>query len=82
MQYVGIQTQIARNNWNSMVLLLMFPCIILVMLWVFCCIFGIQTTYDSWGNEEWSLNYNLINETWLSWAPWAVGIVGIWLVIA
>ena len=52
MQYVGIQTQIARNNWNSMVLLLMFPCIILGMLWVFCCIFGIRDTYDYYGNEQ------------------------------
>ena len=82
MQYVGIQTQIARNNWNSMMLLLMFPCIILGMLWVFCCIFGFQTTYNSYGQEEFYLNTDIINETWLSWAPWAVVIVGIWLVIA
>ena len=82
MQYVGIQTQIVRNNWNSMVLLLMFPCIILGMLWVFCCIFGIETTYDTYGQEQFYLNTDIINETWLSWAPWAVVIVGIWLVIA
>ena len=82
MQYVGIQTQIARNNWNSMMLLLMFPCIILGMLWVFCCIFGFQTTYNSYGQEEFYLNTDIINETWLNWAPWAVVIVGIWLVIA
>ena len=82
MQYVGIQTQIARNNWNSMMLLLMFPCIILGMLWVFCCIFGFQTTYNSYGQEEFYLNTDIINETWLSWAPWAVVIVGIWLVIS
>ena len=65
-----------------MMLLLMFPCIILGMLWVFCCIFGFQTTYNSYGQEEFYLNTDIINETWLSWAPWAVVIVGIWLVIA
>ncbi|MBR1492210.1 MAG: M48 family metallopeptidase [Bacteroidaceae bacterium] len=82
MQYVGIHTQIARNNWNSMVLLLMFPCIILGMLWVFCCIFGIRETYDYYGNSLFSLDYDTINEVWLGWAPWAAGIVGIWLLIA
>ena len=65
-----------------MMLFLMFPCIILGMLWVFCCIFGFQTTYNSYGQEEFYLNTDIINETWLNWAPWAVVIVGIWLVIA
>ena len=83
MQYVGIHTQIARNNWNSMVLLLMFPCIILGMLWVFCCIFGIQSTYDyTTGYEQYYFDADLVNETWLGWAPWATVIVGIWLLIA
>ncbi len=82
MQYVGIHTQIARNNWNSIMLLLMFPCIILGMLWVFCCIFGIQSTYDEYYQEHYYLDTNIVNEVWLSWAPWAVVIVGIWLLIA
>ena len=82
MQYIGIQSQIARNNWNSMVLLLMFPCIILGMLWVFCCIFGFQSTYDSYGYEQYYFNADLVNEMWLGWAPWAAIIVGIWLLVA
>ncbi len=82
MTYVGIHSQIARNNWNSIMLLLMFPCIILGMLWVFCCIFGVQSTYDMYGNEQFYFDYNIINDTWLGWAPWAVVIVGIWLAIA
>ncbi len=65
-----------------MVLLLMFPCIILGMLWVFCCIFGIRETYDQYGNSLFSLDFDTINEVWLGWAPWAAGIVGIWLLIA
>lgn len=63
-------------------LLLMFPCIILGMLWVFCCIFGFQSTYDTYGYEHFYLDTDIINKTWLSWAPWAVVIVGIWLLIA
>ena len=65
-----------------MVLLLMFPCIILGMLWVFCCVFGMQSTYDMYGNEQFYLDTSIINEMWLSWAPWAAVIVGIWLLIA
>ena len=65
-----------------MVLLLMFPCIILGMLWVFCCIFGIRETYDHYGNPQFALDYDTINEAWLGWAPWAAGIVAIWLLIA
>lgn len=83
MQYVGIQTQIAKNNWNSIVLLLMFPCIILGMLWVFCCIFGYQTAYDYHSNEQYSyFNWDFVNEAWVSLAPWAIAIVAIWLGIA
>lgn len=82
MQYVGIQTQINKNNRNSILLLLSFPCIILGMLWVFCCIFGFQTEYDYYGNAITSFDSDIVNEQFMSCAPWAVGIVGIWLVIA
>lgn len=82
MQYVGIQTQIDKNNRNSILLLLSFPCIILGMLWVFCCVFGIDTHYDQYGETIYSFDSDLVNEIFLSWAPWAIAIVGIWLAIA
>ena len=87
MQYVGIHTQMARNNWNSIMLLLMFPCIILGMLWVFCCVFGFQHTYtyDQYYNnynDQYSLNTEAVNGLWLEMAPWAIVIVGIWFTIA
>lgn len=83
MQYIGIQTQIARNNWNSMMLLLLFPLIILGMLWVFCCVFGFQTVYDSYGYESHTyFDVDLVNAAWLRWAPTATVIVAIWLTIA
>ncbi|MBO5585262.1 MAG: M48 family metallopeptidase [Bacteroidaceae bacterium] len=82
MQYVGIHTQMARNNWNSMMLLLMFPCIILGMLWVFCCVFGFQSTYDQYYQEQHYLNTDIVNGLWLEMAPWAIAIVGIWFAIA
>ena len=81
MQYVGIQTQINRNNRNSIFLILMFPCIILCMLWVFCIIFGFQT-HETYQGTETNVDWTMVNETWIGMAPWAVGIVGIWLLIA
>lgn len=81
MQYVGIQTQINRNNRNSIFLILMFPCIILCMLWVFCIIFGVQT-HETYQGTETNVDWTMVNETWIGMAPWAVGIVGIWLLIA
>lgn len=82
MQYVGIHTQMARNNWNSVMLLLMFPCIILGMLWVFCCVFGFQSTYDQYYNEQYYFDTELVNARWMEMAPWAAVIVGIWFFIA
>jgi heat shock protein HtpX len=82
MQYVGIQSQISKNNWNSAVLLLMFPCIILGMLWVFCAIFGIRHDYDYYGNPTYYFDSEPVNAMWLEWAPWAIAIVAIWLLIA
>ena len=42
----------------------------------------IPSTYDPYGYEHFYLDTDIINKTWLSWAPWAVVIVGIWLLIA
>lgn len=83
MQYVGIQTQKDRNNRNSILLLLSFPCIILGMLWVFCCVFGIYPYYNNaTGEEMFGFDANATNEVFMSIAPWAVGIVAIWMFIA
>ena len=38
MQYVGMMTQIRRNNLRSVLLLLSFPLIILATVWVFLAI--------------------------------------------
>lgn len=35
MKYVGMQTQIWRNNRNTVILLLLYPAIIIAMLWTF-----------------------------------------------
>lgn len=87
MKYVGIQTQISRNNFNSFLLICMFPCIILGMLWVFCCIFGYQEVpqYNIYGEESSYYSYfdfDVVNDAWMTSAPIASVITGVWLIIA
>lgn len=78
MRYIGIQSQIARNNVNSILLLFAFPCIILGMLWIFCCILGYRTSYDGYSY----IDFDTANQSWLSMMPWAVAIVIAWSLIA
>ena len=82
MQYVGIQTQIDKNNRNSILLLLSFPCIILGMLWVFCCVFGFDEAYDKYGDPYTIFDFELVTAAFATFAPWAVIIVGVWFIIA
>lgn len=82
MQYVGIQTQIDRNNSNSVVLLLLFPCIILAAVWLFCCVFGYRSSYDEYHNTVSYMDWDTVTAMWIKAVPWVVGIVGIWFLIA
>ena len=84
MSYVGIQTQINRNNRNSILLLLSFPCIILAMVWVFFALTtGFETIgYDQYGYSQTAFNGETVNEYWLSAVPYVITVVGIWFTIA
>lgn len=84
MQYVGMQTQIARNNTKSVLLLLMFPTIILVMTWIFLAIISYLDNgyYDNYGQFVNVMDFGYVNSSFLSIAPWVGGIVGVWFGIA
>lgn len=75
MKYVGIQTQIQRNNTLSVLLLLGFPTILLAMVWVFLFII-----HNINGSTYFSLS--TVNYQFLMALPWVVAIVGIWFIIA
>lgn len=86
MKYVGIQTQIAKNNRNSILLLLAFPCIMLAMVWVFFAIIqflGGTAVQDEYGNMvSVPFNTDMVNEQFISAAPMVIGGVAIWFCIA
>jgi heat shock protein HtpX len=84
MQYVGMQTQINRNNRMTVLLLLMFPIIILGVVWAFLALvnyFG-NGYYDQYGEVVHQLDSATVNYYFLRALPWVVGGVGVWFIIA
>lgn len=67
-----------------MLLLLAFPMIILITVWVFLAIvYGFSDgTYDNYGNYVSEFNAYTVNQYFVSVIPWVIVIVGIWFVIA
>ena len=84
MKYVGIQSQIARNNTKSMLLLVAFPLILLGMMWVFLAAINYFNTgyYDQAGYFVNQLDADSVNWTFTKVAPFVIGGVVIWFVIA
>jgi heat shock protein HtpX len=73
MNYIGLQSQITRNNTNSIILLLMFPLVLYALTWVFIYFVG--------GTEEYS-QVDSANQGFLFVFPWiTVGVI-IWFLIA
>ena len=84
MKYVGMRTQIHRNNRMSILLLLMFPVIILVMVWVFLVLLNYLGGgyYDDYGNYVTGVDFDHVMQSFLSVVPCVVGAVALWFVIA
>jgi heat shock protein HtpX len=70
MTYVGIQTQIRRNNINSVLLVLAFPIVLLGM--VYAIIFFSQKQADQ----------QLVNDTFINVVPFVIIGTTVWFVIA
>lgn len=84
MRYVGMQTQIRRNNTLSILLLLMFPTIILGMVWVFLAAlnyFG-NGYPNEYGEMVYQLDISTVNYYFITAIPWVVAGVLIWFIIA
>lgn len=84
MRYVGMHTQIRRNNMLTTVLLLLFPVIILGMVWIFMALvnyFG-NGYYDQYGNVVRHLDAATVNYYFINTVPWVIAGVGAWFAIA
>lgn len=78
MEYVGIHAQQSRNNLLSLILLFLFPCLVIGLLYVFCYILSYI------GNDEYSQipAYQSAWVSFISMAPYVLGGVLIWFIIA
>lgn len=74
MKYVGLQSQIWRNNTNSVMLLIMFPLVLFALVWLFIYLVGQQQHHG----------YSLYaaNGVFLQAFPWVLVIVLLWFLIA
>ena len=82
MRYVGIYTQQANNNFKSLLLLILFPCIMLGMVYLFLVILNYLGASDPAYGEVKTVDWDYVNYEMMHILPWVVGIVGIWFVIA
>ncbi len=82
MSYVGIHTQQVRNNFKSLLLLILFPCIILVIVYAFVAFMNMQEVPDGYGGTSFTFDAVQTGEAFVMALPWVVGIVGIWFMIA
>lgn len=74
MKYFGLQSQIWRNNSNSVLLLLLFPIIFFVLTWLFF--------YFVSFSSEVHRTINQINQNFLITVPFIIIGVLIWFIIA
>ena len=84
MQYVGVQSQIRKNNRLTILLLLMFPVIILGTIWVFLVALNYFDGgyYLEDGTMAYEVNFASVNAYFLHILPYVLGAVGLWFVIA
>ena len=82
MKYVGIHTQQATNNFKSLLLLMLFPCIMLGMVYLFLVIINYLGVSDPAYGEVPNVDWDYVNYEMMHIMPWVICIVGLWFVIA
>lgn len=73
MNYVGLQSQIWRNNFNSIILLILFPIVLLAMVWLFIFLVG---------KQHQGFTFDAANYAFLRTFPWVTFGVLLWFLIA
>lgn len=80
MQYVGIQTQQSRNNFRSLLLLFLFPCLVVGLTYLFCYLLNFLAYNDDGMSPTQLLNYS--TGMFIHLVPYVIGGVLIWFLIA
>ena len=78
MQYVGLHTQQVRNNFRSIVLLCLFPCLVILLTFLFSALL-VYFTADYEGNTDvWGQSFLMVRNL----APFILAGVAVWFLIA
>ena len=80
MKYIGLQRQIQRNNFNSFLLLISFPALLLGMFYIIIYFFAKNNTSEYSGDNYAASIDN--NTMFFSAVPFILIGVGIWFLIA
>ena len=80
--YIGIQTQIRNNNQRAILMLVLFPLLVVVLVWLFFFLFiGFTLAYE--GSGFFAIeNFQMTSTITLYALPWVIGICLIWFIIA
>jgi len=78
MKYVGLHTQQALNNLRSIILICLFPCLVLLLAFLFSVLLVYFTSDGNGDMSIWDQSMSLF----LYLAPYLLGGVVIWFMIA
>lgn len=80
MEYIGIQTQKRRNDFRSTLLLFMFPCLVLGVVYIFFILFAWLGFIEEAETEE---HFWLsVNSVYSISVPYVLGVIFVWFTIA
>lgn len=80
MEYVGIQTQQSRNNFRSLFLLCLFPCLVVGLTYLFCFLLHYLSMADDRTTMPLVVAYT--NRMFIQIVPYVIGGVLLWFLIA
>ena len=82
MKYFGLQSQISRNNRNSVIILILFPVVFLVLTWLFFFLTSLGESRYFLADQEQVNLIPAINSKFIRTIPWITIGVLIWFSIA
>jgi len=78
MKYVGLHTQQVRNNFRSIFLLCLFPCLVILLTFLFCVLLVFFTVDERGSTSVWEQSIQILMQL----APFVLIGVAIWFTIA
>ncbi len=82
MEYFGLQSQIRKNNANSVLILILFPVVFFGLAWIFFLLTSMGQSEYLYAEQEQSNVLDIVNSRFIRTIPWiTIGVI-IWFTIA